>query len=135
MQNFRFRCQKCRHEFLRRMNVEDFDKQQYTTGFSCFDCGFPKMIVGRTMAKVQDGFKAGWQSNIRAYCDTYSQYKAILKERGLEEIGNEEFKKTEYKTQYFDKDMMEKLVKQGVSFTGQEIEALENGKMQHLGIY
>lgn len=40
-------------------------------------------------AYKKDGFKPGWQENIREYCGSRGQYDRRLKELGLVEIGNE----------------------------------------------
>lgn len=39
--------------------------------------------------KVKDGFVPGWQENIRAYASSRREYDAILKDRGLVEIGKD----------------------------------------------
>ena len=135
-QNYRFKCRKCQHEFLRRYTVEEFDRTQYKTGFSCFDCGFEKMMVNKSNQNIKDGFQPGWQKNIAKYCGTYAEYKAQLKLMGLVETGFEDVKIEGHKTQYFDPKMVEKLVREcHLDLSGREIEAIENGKMKDEGIY
>ena len=136
--NYRLICQnpKCNHEFVRRFSNEEFDRIQYSTGHSCFDCGFKKMKVMKTFMNIRDTFQPGMQKNIRKWCDTYSQYKSYLKEMGLVEIGNEEMKMESHKQQYFDKDTVKHIVQNTeMKLSGNEIEALENGKMKDEGIY
>ena len=66
-QNYRFKCRNCQHEFLRRFTVEEFDKTQYKGGFSCFDCGFGKMIVNKSFTNIKDNFQPGHQKNINKW--------------------------------------------------------------------
>lgn len=116
LQNYRFKCanEKCGHEFLKRYTVEEFDKTQYTTGFGCFDCGFPKMGVIKSMATIKDSFTPGWQPNIRKHCNTYSEYKQHLKNMKLVEFGYEEIPEYEDKTPFWTPEMLKSLYKHGV---------------------
>ena len=134
MQNYNFKCRKCSHEFLRRFSDKDFNDQQSSiNGFSCYDCGFPKMAVIKTNIKIRDSFKAGWQPNIRKFCNTYAEYKAQLKLMGLVEIGYEDLpEEKEYKTKYWTPELLKKLNDAGIGFSGNELDAIGDGKIDGL---
>lgn len=137
-QNFRLKCRntKCGFEAIRRYNVEEFDKLQYggaVKGISCFNCGFPKMAVMRSMQKVKDGFVPGFQRSIGKHCETYSEYKAHLKKMGLVEIGYEELPEQEdEKINYWTDEVLKKVHDSGVYISGREAQALSEGKIQEL---
>lgn len=134
MDNYRFKCRKCSQEFLRRLTKEDFEKDQYSAnGHKCFSCGFPKMAVIKTNQMIKDGFTPGWQSNIRKHCNSYSEYKAELKKMGLIEIGYDELPDQEdSKTKYWTPDLLKKLHDMGIGFSGNELDAIEKGKLEGL---
>lgn len=132
MKGFRFKCvnEKCKHEFHKSMSPEDFDRTQYSAdgkGHSCYDCGFPKMVVMRSNKLVKDGFVPGFQRSIRKHCETYSEYKQHLKNMGLVELGYEDIPESKGpETQYFDDEMMRKIYqKHGVSISGREADQLQ----------
>lgn len=116
MQNYIFKCRNnsCDFETQQRLHVEDFDKKQYGNdgkGHVCEKCGFPRMIVAKSNRRADDGFKPGWQPNIREYHDSYSSYKAALKRRGLIEIGYEKqaFNEEGDVTRYWTDDMLKEI--------------------------
>ena len=93
-QNYRFKCRhgSCTFETSKFLNKDEFDSRQYNndrTGFQCETCGYPRMAVMKSNKSVDDTFKAGFQRNIRKYCETETEYKAHLKQMGLIEIGYE----------------------------------------------
>jgi hypothetical protein len=126
------KCQnkKCGHEFLRRYDVEEFDKLQYgaVPGIGCFDCGWPKMLVMKSKRQVNDSFQPGFQRNIRKHCETYSEYKAHLKRMGLIEVGYEDLpEQKEVGTQYWTDELLSKVYNEhGVKFSGREAEHMKN---------
>ena len=113
--SYRLKCRnpKCGAEFLRHYPKMEFENLQYGgggSGIGCFQCGFPKMFVLKSGRVADDGFKPGFQRNIRKYCQTYEEYKAHLKAMGLVEIGYEELPKAkEYRTNYWTDDILKKL--------------------------
>lgn len=132
--SYRFKCRndKCGHEFHRYFPLEEFEKTQYTTGFGCFDCGYPKMAVIKSSKRVKDGFQPGWQPNIRKHCETYSEYKAHLKQMGLIEFGYEEIEK--YHCQnlakqkpVWDDETLKIVYDKGIKVTDNEAYALKKG--------
>lgn len=136
-QNFRFKCRKCGYEGLRRYNVEEFDRLQYggdQKGISCFTCGFPKMVVMRSMKQVRDGFVPGFQRSIRKHCATYGEYKTHLKRMGLVELGYEdiEFDGEDKKIDYWDDSILKKVADMGVYISGREADALKQGKIDSI---
>jgi hypothetical protein len=126
------KCQneKCRNEFHRRYSVEEFDKLQYgsSSGIGCFDCGTPKMIVMKSNRQIQDGFKPGFQRNIRKHCETYSEYKAHLRNMGLIEVGYEDLPEhKDTKTQYWTDEVLKKVYNEhGLKFSDREAEHMKN---------
>lgn len=136
-QNFRLKCRntKCGYEGLRRYSKIEFDELQYSGsgGISCFQCGFPKMAVMRSMQTVKDGFIPGFQRNIRKVCHTYSQYKEELKKMGLIELGYEDLPESEDgKTNYWTDDVLKNVVDSGVYLSGREAQALKEGKIDSM---
>lgn len=135
MSAYKMKCRndKCGGEFHRYFNQDEFEKTQYSSGWSCFNCGFPRMIVGGSKRLVKDGFQPGWQSSIRKHCDTYSEYKLHLKNLGLIEIGNEDFEaiiernnaKVNHST-WNDKSLA-KAISRGFTISDNEAEALKAG--------
>lgn len=124
MPAFRFKCKKCHTEFHRHYSQDEFDKNQYSGGFGCFECGFPKMAVMKSNQRVKDGFQPGFQRNIGKYCSTYSEYKAHLKAMGLIEIGYEELPHDENGnvTNYWDDPAIKKKLA-SMGFSDREIDA------------
>ena len=133
-QNFRFKCGKCNQEFLRRMNQDEFERKQYTSGHSCFSCGFPKMGVIRSSQKIRDGFTPGYQKNIRKHCWTYKGYQDELKKMGLVEMGYDELPEGEDRgTKYWTPDMLKKLYQiTGQKYSDNELDAIGDGKIEGL---
>jgi len=138
MPSYRFKCRnpRCGSEFHRHFTVEEFDRNQYGTqsGWACFNCGYIRMAVIKSNKAAQDGFKPGFQKNIRRYAGTYSEYKKILKEMGLIEIGHEEIPEPEEgkPMNYWTPDIVKKVVQSGVELSGNEIKALEAGKLNEM---
>jgi len=117
--SYRFQCRnpQCRAEFHRYYPKQEFEHHQYNTasGWACFNCGYPKMMVMFSNKEVKDTFQAGWQQNIREYCETYSDYKKKLKAKGLIEIGYEELPPNEGDKPYqWSEDMIKKAIKNGL---------------------
>lgn len=132
MQGYRLKCRnsKCGAEFHRAYKSEEFDRLQYSSdgsGISCFNCGFPRMVVMKSNKTVDDGFKPGFQRNIRKHCSTYAEYKAHLKNMGLIEIGYDDLPpQKETLTNYFDDDMMRKLYSRyGISLDSRKVDHLQ----------
>lgn len=115
---YRFKCRniKCQSEFHRYYTDKFFEEMQYGTesGWSCFNCGYPRMAVTRSLKSVKDNFQPGWQPNIRKNCWTYGQYKEELKQRGLIEIGNEDLPEYEGKPQFWSDETIKALYDQGI---------------------
>lgn len=76
---------------------------------------------------VKDGFKPGFQRNIRKHCSTYSEYKAHLKSMGLVEIGYEEHAPgTKIEREFFSDDTIRMLnQKYNLSLSDSEIRKLK----------
>ena len=76
---------------------------------------------------VKDGFKPGWQSNIRKHCGTYSEYKAQVKAMGLTEVGYETLPEIKPgKIAYWDDETLMDLKHEiGVDFTEAEARELQ----------
>jgi hypothetical protein len=116
------------------MKVEEFDKVQYTTGHSCYNCGYPKMGVVRSKQTVKDGFVPGYQKNIRKHCWTYKGYQDELKKMGLVELGYEDVQETDGKgIKYWTPDMLKKLydITKG-KYSDRELDAIGDGKIEGL---
>jgi len=128
--SYRFHCRnpKCRGEFHRYFNTEEFEKQQYSSsGWCCFNCGYPKMAVIKSNKSVNDGFAPGYQRSIGKYCATKAEYNAHLKNMGLIELGYEDLPKNEHKTTYWTDDILKKVYDYGVQISDREAEALKKG--------
>lgn len=133
-QNYRFKCRNpnCGYECLKRYNIEEYDELQFSKGgIGCFQCGFARMIVMKSNAQADDGFKPGFQRNIRKHCDTYAEYKAHLKKMGLIEIGYEELNFTgeDSETDYWTDDIIKGMFERNMQLSGNEIKALQEGKI------
>ena len=77
----------------------------------------------------KDGFVPGWQENIRMHITCPAQYRRALKDLGLTEIGNERFvAKSAPEFNPFTPEVVQEAVSIGVDLSGNEIDALENGK-------
>jgi len=133
--SYRLKCRnpKCNQEFLRYWPKLEFERLQYGAipGISCFQCGFPKMIVVKSNMTAKDGFNPGFQRNIRKHCATYSEYKAHLKIMGLQEVGYEDLPEEEgfSRTQYFNDKRLKKiydLLDKEDKFSDREAEYLKN---------
>lgn len=87
----RIRCAngRCGKESIRYFANEKFDRmlEGKLGKIPCDNCGFRDTSYIITNSRVKDGFTPGWQENIRAFAATKGQYDALLKERGLVEIG------------------------------------------------
>jgi hypothetical protein len=134
VQNYRFKCrnQRCAAEFLRAYRVDEFEKNQYSTssGWACFQCGFPKMAVIKSNRMAKHSFVPGFQRNIGKFCKTFSEYKQKIKEMGLVEICFEDIPEDDGpKVNYWSEEMIKKVVANGVELSGREVEAMKNGKM------
>lgn len=133
--SYRFHCrnQKCGASFHRYYPVEEFEKQQYGSGWACFRCGFPRMAVMKSNKAVKDTFQAGYQRNIGKYCRTYQEYKTELKKMGLIEIGYEDIDvdpASEDFTDYWDDEMLKEIYQDGISLDGELIKGLKNGSIK-----
>lgn len=132
--NYRFHCknQKCGASFHRHFSVEEFETQQYGSGWACFKCGYPRMAVMKSNKSVKDSFIAGYQRNIGKYCSTYTQYKTELRKMGLIEIGYDEIKtqpEDENFKDYWDDEMLKEIYEDGISLDGELIRGLQNGSI------
>jgi len=130
MPSYRFHCrnEKCGADFLRHFKIEEFEKNQYGSGYGCFKCGFPRMAVIKSNKLAKDGFQPGFQRNIMKHCSTYGEYKAHLKRMGLVEIGHEDLPESEdNKTEYWTDDILKKVYANGIKISDREAEALKKG--------
>ena len=134
MSSYRFHCKnaRCGSEFLRYYPVEEFEAQQYGSGWACFNCGFPRMAVIKSNKAAKDSFAPGFQRNIRKHCSTYSQYKQELKNMGLIEIGYEELPPEDEDTgfqDYWTEDILRDIYDDGISLDGELVKGLQSGKV------
>jgi len=135
MPAYRFKCRntRCNSEFHKYFPVEEFEEQQYKSGWACFDCGFARMGVIKSNKAVKDGFKPGYQRNIKKVCDTYGAYKQALKDMGLVEIGYDEINvepESEDFSGYWTDDVLRELyTEDGVSLDGQLVKGLQSGEL------
>ena len=132
--SYRFHCRnsKCGGEFHRYYPVEEFEKQQYGSGWACFKCGFPRMAVMKSNKAVKDSFVAGYQRNIGKYCANYTQYKQELKKMGLIEIGYEDIEKEpeeENFAGYWDDEILKEIYEDGITLDGELVKGLRSGKI------
>ena len=131
MPAFRLKCRnpKCGNEYHRYMRIEEFDQLQYSrSGFPCESCSFPKMAVIKSNRLVKDGFKPGFQRNIRKHCNTYAEYKQHIKDMGLIELGNEEIKLDDNDNppaNYWDDELLKSAHDNGFKLSGREIAHLK----------
>jgi hypothetical protein len=133
--NYRFHCknQKCGASFHRHFSVEEFEKQQYGSGWGCFKCGYPRMAVIKSNKSVRDGFTAGFQRNIGKVCSTYSEYKKELKAMGLIELGYEDLKEqpdSEDFSDYWTDDILKEVYEDGITLDGELINGLQTGEIK-----
>ena len=83
--------------------------------------------ISNKPARLKDSFQPGFQHSIGEYCDSYSQYKRICKERGFTEVGNEKMTplvRTETNS-YFTDDTLKEFKEMGAEFSDNEAEALK----------
>lgn len=134
MPSYRMKCRnaKCGGEFLRYYPVEEFEKGQYSScGWACFNCGFPKMAVIKSKKSADDRFKPGWQKNIGKYCATEKEYKQLLKDMKLVEIGYEELPEPEEDgtQKYWTDDIIKKIHDTVGGLDGELVRAMKKGEI------
>lgn len=138
--SYRFKCRnvKCGAEFHRYYSTSEFERNQYHTqhGWSCFNCGYPKMAVMKSNKAAKDKFIPGFQRNIMEYCATYKEYQQKLKEKGLIEYGYEDIQPPEdtngFVTDYWTDDILKEIYDMGVHLSGRTIQALKDGLVEDL---
>lgn len=136
MPSYRMHCKnkKCGGDFHRYFPIEEFELQQYGSGWACFKCGFPKMAVMKSNKAVKDGFVAGYQRNIGKVCNTYSAYKKALRDMGLVEIGYDEIKDDpadEDFSGYWTDDILQEVYEEdNITLDGELIKGLQSGSIK-----
>lgn len=134
--SYRFKCRKCHQDYLRHLNQDEFERNQYSiNGWPCFSCGYPKMMVMRSKLSANDGFRPGFQRNIGKHCSTYGEYKAHLKRMGLIEIGYEDvdFNESDKDFNYWDEETVKAVIRDhGVDLSGREIDGLIAGELKEM---
>lgn len=93
------------------------------------------MVVYGSKRKVDDKLKfPGFFRNIREYCSSLGEYKRKLKEKGLIEIGFDDFPDKEEDAtskKYWTDDILKELAEEGVSFDGELIKAMQSGRLEN----
>ena len=81
--------------------------------------------------RIRDGFQAGWNPALGQYVQSKSEYKRILKQKGLVEMGYEMPKHQSKRKSNFSDDKIKQMVDRGAELSGNEIAALKAGKKLH----
>lgn len=124
---------KCGGEFLRSYRVDEFQQNQDGSGWHCFNCGYPRMQCYVSNRKINDKLQfPSFQRNIGEYCHSEADYKRKLKEKGLIELGFEDFPEREEEAigkRYWTDDVIKELAEEGITFDGELIKAMQSGKL------
>lgn len=126
---------KCGAQFHRSYPVDEFELHQGGQGgWACFHCGYPRMQCYVSNKKVKDKLTfPSFQRHIGEFCKSEAHYKQLLKEKGIIEIGFENFPEQEQELatkRYFTDDIIKELAEEGITFDGQLVKALQDGSLE-----
>lgn len=71
-----------------------------------------------------DGFQPGWHPGLGMEIRTNGQYQAVLKERGMVEVGNEKRTDKKKDSKVFTEEVIKDAVQMGANISGQEAKML-----------
>lgn len=88
------------------------------------------LLNSKAVRRKKDGFEPGWQENIQAYAGGPREYAAMLKERGLVEIGYDYIPQESIGDANFCQtdEFVESCVEQGIELSGNEVQAIKSGE-------
>lgn len=82
---------------VRKMTESGANRFAVDIGFRIIDCNEDGNF--KNNRRIKDGFTPGWQQNIKKYVTCYQQYKRIIKDMGMEEMGNYKGESMEVQTE------------------------------------
>ena len=92
--------------------------------------GFLDFVEKATTRRPIRAFREGYHPGLGMYVKSESEYKDILKERGLVEVGNDRVDNTPTKVEnaFYSDDNLKQIVGMGADLSGNEIAALKSGE-------
>ena len=130
---YSYKCPICDTEFVNYWRVKDYNKDT-----PCPECeAIAEKQVNRDFvffSNEKGGFTSGYNHALGREVTTRGQYRKLLKEKGLVEMGNERNanQKMVNRRKGIDDSLLKEAVERGAEITGQEAEALKKGELKHI---